>query len=341
VLIECRLPDADAWQLLRQWCQASAERKPPAVVVLTSHGSEHAAAESFEAGAVAYLSKNELTAGKLQSTVRSAVAHIERQQSELRDHRRLELALDNTTDELQRAGMIQRKLFPVAAPPIVGFDIAGRCLQAESTGGDFFDYVPLPDGSWGVVLGDVSGHGLGPALLATETRAYLRAVSETCAHPGRVLERTNRLLCQDTDGERFVTLFFAALHPHSRQLRFASAGHRIVLLDRSDAVASLEVDQPPLGIAPDFIGTMCVERTLQSGDMLILLTDGITECSQEGPRSIGTGWQAGLEQVLQIVRAHRGQSAARIVDAIFHQATGLCQPSLQPDDMTAVVVKVL
>jgi sigma-B regulation protein RsbU (phosphoserine phosphatase) len=341
VLIECRLPDADAWALLRQLCQTSPERAPTAVVVVTGHGSEQVAAESFAAGAMAYLSKNELTADKLQATVQNAVAHVERQQRELRHHERLERAMGTAAVQLQRAGMIQRKLFPVAAPPIPGFDIAGRCLQAETTGGDFFDYVPLPDGSWGVVLGDVSGHGLGPALVATETRAYIRAVAETCAHPGRVLERTNRLLCQDTGGELFVTLFFAALNPSSRQLRFSSAGHRVVLLDRADAVEALEVDQPPLGIAPHFIGTACEERTLHSGEMLVLLTDGITDCAPLEPWQVAVGPQAGLDQVLQTVRAHRRQSAAQIVDAIFHQASSPGRRPPRPDDMTAVVIKVL
>ena len=115
--------------------------------------------------------------------------------------------------EMRLARVVQQKLYPVRAPEIEGFDLAGAAFPADHTCGDYYDFVPFPDGRVGIAVGDVSGHGFGPALLMAETRAYLRSLSRTSSDLGQILRRLNRFLCQDTEDERFVTLMVTLLDP--------------------------------------------------------------------------------------------------------------------------------
>ena len=114
-------------------------------------------------------------------------------------------------EELRIARQIQQKLFPVAPLPLPGLDIAGASFPAEATGGDYFDYIPMRDGSLAVVIGDVCGHGFGPALVMAELRAYLRAFLLTRTDVGEIVGLLNHALADDTD--RFVTLLIAKLDP--------------------------------------------------------------------------------------------------------------------------------
>jgi serine phosphatase RsbU (regulator of sigma subunit) len=232
-------------------------------------------------------------------------------------------------------------LLPDRAPSIPGLDIAGHCICADESGGDFYDFPKMLDGSVGVVIGDVSGHGLGPAILAADSRAYLRAFSRACNTLGQVLVQTNHLLCEDTGEGRFVTLFFACIHPVTRLMRVASAGHRAFLFDRHGVPTPLESQQPPLGIDPKRIRNFQTEVMLQRGDLLLMMTDGIAEATSthKVPRSRATMF--GESRALRIVAERRHQSSQEIVTQLLDQAQQFTNRHEQDDDMTAVVVKVV
>jgi serine phosphatase RsbU (regulator of sigma subunit) len=288
-------------------------------------------------GAIDFLVKGDVTAEGLHACVRKAVAGTKRRKRGVDASRKLTRA----RAQLHVAGEFQSMLLPRRAPRVPGLDIAGACQPADETGGDFYDYPEMVDGSVGIVMGDVSGHGLGPAILAADARAYLRAFCRTHQSPGEILVHTNRLLCEDTKGERFVTLFFASIHAESRRMRFASAGHRGFFFDRHGVVTTIESQQPPLGLAPGFIRPFESEIGLQSGGLLLLMTDGITEApSTRGvPRSEATMF--GDERALDIVRAHRHCDAEEITRRLIDRACAFTTNGSQDDDMTMVVVKVL
>src|SRR5262249_24422041 len=155
-------------------------------------------------------------------------------------------------EEIRIARQIQQKLFPAAALPLAGIDIAGASFPAEATGGDYFDYIPMDDGGLAVVIGDVSGHGYGPALLMAEVRAYLRAFPPTRTDVGEIVRLVNRALSGDTD-DRFATLLLARLDPRSRTFVYASAGHVPGYLFSSDGeiIPSLPSTGIPLAVLPD------------------------------------------------------------------------------------------
>src|SRR5438067_9887484 len=157
-------------------------------------------------------------AAAVASVVRVAVFAASALLVSLLNWRRLraEVAARSSDLELRVARRVQQKLFPAEVPDVPGFDVFGVALPAGAAGGDYFDYFPLPGGRLGVVVADVSGHGLGPALLMASARAYLRALALTERDLGETLALANGILCKDTGDGRFVALWFASLDPRTR-----------------------------------------------------------------------------------------------------------------------------
>ncbi len=237
--------------------------------------------------------------------------------------------------ELRIAKRIQQGLVAKAAPALNGFDIAGVSHCAAETGGDYFDFFPLLDSCQGIVIADASGHGLGPALLITETRAYLRAFALTSEDIGHNVALVNRRLAEDV-GDNFVTLFFARLDPGTRSFAFTSAGHPSgCIVDTSGRVkAFLKSSGPPLGIFPDGDFPIAPAITLQPGDLVLLLTDGVVEARAPDDTVFG------FQRAIDIVRFYRRDPAAQIVYNLYHAVRAFSHNHPQFDDITAVVVKV-
>ena len=238
-------------------------------------------------------------------------------------------------EEFRVARKIQQKLFPVAAPPLAQFDIGGASYPAEATGGDYFDYIPMLDGHVGLVIGDVSGHGFGPALLMASTRAYLRALAQTHTDVGRILTLANRVLSEDIEEDSFVTLLLARLDPRTRSLVYSSAGHPTgYVLDQDGAVKTqLESTALPLGIGPDSAFQTAPPVILDPGDTVLMLTDGILEAGSSEDCLFGTAC------ALEVVRANREKPAQEIVAALHTAVRDFCGDRSQVDDITAVVIK--
>jgi PAS domain S-box-containing protein len=166
--------------------------------------------------------------------------------------KRAEREIRESQEQFRVAREIQQRLFPKSAPVLEAFDIAGATYPAEATGGDYFDYLPMLNDRWGIIVADVTGHGVGPALLMAETRAYLRILAGRREDVGEILTRANSVLAEDVGSERFVTLFLARLDPRDRALVYASAGHTTAyIMDRAGNVRqTLPRTGVPLGIHP-------------------------------------------------------------------------------------------
>ncbi len=240
----------------------------------------------------------------------------------------------HTNEELRLARTIQQRFYPTVAPAVTGFDIAGTSHPAEQAGGDYFDYLPMTDGQLGLVIGDVSGHGLGPALLMSQTRACLRALILLTQDVSDLLTRLNAFLVADCGEEQFVTLFIARIDPHARRLWYASGGHPCYLLRAGGRVETLAATGIPLGMMPGPVRG-APELSLHPGDLLLMVTDGIEET--ESP----DGGELGLARVLEVVQANRHRSASEIVAALCSAASDFAAGGSQKDDITAVVAKVL
>ena len=240
--------------------------------------------------------------------------------------------------EVELAARIQRNLLPQRPPAIDGYDIAGVSIAAQEVGGDYYDFIPLPEGLLGICLGDVSGKGLPASLLMSNVQAILRTHSSFSNSPAEALAGANRLLFDCTDTDKYVTLFYGALDPATGVLRYANAGHtRPLLFDRDGAGRRLEKRSVMLGMTGDF--TFVEESVvIEEGEILVVVSDGITEAMgrMEGDTEEE---EFGEEKLAEVVARTRslgaGEIAATILEAVRRYATGMPQD----DDMTVVVIK--
>lgn len=253
------------------------------------------------------------------------------------ERRRAERELRQSREEFAAAREVQQRLFPKAAPQVPGFDIAGVSHPAVATGGDYFDYLPLTDQSVGIVVADVSGHGLGPSLLMAEARAYLRPVAKRFEGTDVIVSRMHDLLAEDLGSERYITLLLVQLNPVSRTLTYTNAGHPSgqLLDDSGNIKAVLKRSGRPLGRQGSTPYAPAEPVTLASGDILLMLTDGIDEAMR------ADGEVFGVERAVEVVRLHRDRPASELVELICRTATEFTAPEPQADDLTVVVVKVL
>jgi sigma-B regulation protein RsbU (phosphoserine phosphatase) len=190
------------------------------------------------------------------------------------------------TREAQEARIIQQALLPKCSPYIPGFVISGLSVPARAVGGDWFDFIPFPDGRWGLVLADVSGKGTAAALLMSATRGMLRSLAEAYCTPAEVLTKLNGMLVDDFPAGKFVTLVYAVLDPSARTVAFANAGHLRPLLIDDTGARFLDVERGlPLGLqCGDY--SEC-QINLSPGSRLVFYSDGITEAVNASDEEYG------------------------------------------------------
>ena len=238
--------------------------------------------------------------------------------------------------QLLAAQRIQEGLLPERSPALAGFDIAGGAYPAEFTCGDTFDYLTLVDGSLGLVIGDVMGHGFAPSLLMASTHAYLRSLGQTSADVSTILTLTNRILVGETKENCFVTLLLGRLDPQARTFTYCSAGHPTgYVLDASGRVKSyLKSTGLPLGIFRDAEFPAVGPLLLEPGDLFLLITDGVLESQSPA------GEQFRAERMLDTVRSHRHQPSHAIIEKLYRKVLDFSQKEKPSDDVTIVIVKV-
>lgn len=256
---------------------------------------------------------------------------------DISERKRTEKALRESEEQFRVAREIQEHLFPREAPHMPGYEIAGVSQPAEAMGGDHFDYLSMRRGCVGLVVGDVTGHGVGPALLMAEARAYLRLLSKDSADIGEIMTRANAALAQDVGAERFITLLLAQLDPEARTLAYVNAGHPsgYVFSSAGEIRASLKRTSLPLGIRPDTVYTAAAPIALNPGEVVVLLTDGFEEAVAPDDRVFG------VERVFKVIREHRDRSAREMVQALCDSLREFVQGTPLADDVTVIVAKVL
>jgi PAS domain S-box-containing protein len=247
----------------------------------------------------------------------------------------MEQTLREKDAQLLAAQKIQARLLPEASPAVPGFDIFGVCYPAEYTAGDHFDYLPMYNDRIGIVVGDVVGHGIGPALVMASTHAHLRSLAEICTDLDEILSRLNGHLVRATERNIFVTLFFACLDPHSRILRYASAGHPpgYVLDGQGSVKATLPSTSLPLGIQLGTQYEISEPIALAKGDVTLLFTDGLIEAASPG------GEPFGIPRVLDVVQRRIDQSARQITESLYRAVVEYSRGYKLGDDVTLVVIK--
>ncbi|MEN6452350.1 MAG: SpoIIE family protein phosphatase, partial [Thermoguttaceae bacterium] len=296
------------------------------IVILSGYDDQPSAVKAVQTGAQDFIVKGQLNDQVLVRSIRYAIerGRRHRAEDELRD----------TSEEFRAAGEIQQRLYPGEPPSLPGFEIAGALFPAKATAGDYFDYIPMLDGCLGVVLGDVSSHGMGPALLMSETRACLRTLAQIHGDVGEILTRANRLLAADSGDFHFVTLALARLDPRDRSMVYASAGQRGYLLHAGVDVTILDSTSLPLGVRADTVVPATSPIMLKPGELMTFFTDGVVEAESRGRVRFG------VARALQVIRSERDRPAAEIIESLHQQVLGFCRGQPPQDDVTVVVVKV-
>lgn len=317
LLLDLNLPDSVGTQTV----VAARSRFPHLpIVVLTGTDERDVGLEAINVGAQDYLPKRRMDSELL---TRSLLYAIQRRQ------------VEDTNRELAAAREIQDRLSPSSSPSIAGFDIAGICHPASVAGGDYFDYVQLHDGAWGILVADVSGHGLGPAMLMGEVRASIRALASANMKPTQILTAVNKSLCKDTPDDKFITLFFLYLDPQHRTIRHIGAGHEAHLLRGGTELLLLSANTIPLTMSERMDCRLTEPLGISAGDIILLMTDGITEAPNVEKE------QFGIDRTLDVVRANASRSASEIVDALYKATLKFVGNDNHIDDATVVIIKVM
>jgi serine phosphatase RsbU (regulator of sigma subunit) len=269
----------------------------------------------FVAGAVAGEIRKHLDAALREAETKSQVERLEH--------------------DLQIARSVQQSLLPKSRPQIAGFQVAGWNRPADDTGGDFYDWKQLPDGRWVMVLADVTGHGIGPAILASVCRAYSRASFNAWDNLETSLKNINHSFAEDLTPERFATFVAAVCQEQKDQLELLSAGHGPLLIYRAgdQSFQFLEAQTLPLGILPEIDGASPVKIDMKPGDIVLLITDGFFEW--ENP----TREQFGTKRLAEVIRRCSDHDPETIIAELYDSVLTFAQGAPQKDDLTAVLIK--
>ena len=237
--------------------------------------------------------------------------------------------------DLRVARQIQRSLLPANVPQVVGLDFAVHYEPAYQIGGDFYDFIWHDPSHLGLCVGDVAGKAISAALYMARLTSELRSRAAIARTPARLLRRVNQEIANLGDDGMFATLVYCIYDLESRSLVFTNAGHCTPLLRRGDRVFPLQAERahtPPLGVTPDLeAGEARVQ--LHSGDMLIMVSDGILEARD------ARGNEYGLSRLSRRIRTARG-AAEDVIKAILADIDGHSADQGQGDDMTIVAMSI-
>jgi serine phosphatase RsbU (regulator of sigma subunit) len=240
-------------------------------------------------------------------------------------------ARERIEQELQVAQLIQRQFLPRELPELSGWYVATYYQPAKAVGGDFYDFIELPDGRIGLVCGDVTGKGVPAALVMATTHSILRGDAPQFSSPGKVLERANNLLLQDIPPQMFVTCLYGVLDPSTGTLRYANAGHNPPYVHTRGGVVELRATGMPLGAMPDMTYEE-KEATLAPGDTVLLHSDGLVEAHDRERRMFG------FPRLAELMNDCAG--GPELIQLLLGELDGFTGPDWeQEDDITLVALQ--
>ncbi len=237
--------------------------------------------------------------------------------------------------DLEVARDIQQSFLPDGAPSVDGYDIAGWNRPADETGGDCYDFIEFPGGHTGFLLADATGHGIGPALMASQCRALVQGLVAATGDISETIDTTNRILNKDLKPGLFLTVFLGYLDAEKHQVHYVSGGQAPLLHykhDSRDRVA-LDASTTPLGMLPFIDATSAPAVEFGPGDVFFLASDGFFEWANPDEEEYG------VDRVFDVIEENPGASSAEIIELVRVSVSNFARGVPQGDDLTAVVIK--
>jgi serine phosphatase RsbU (regulator of sigma subunit) len=315
---------------------SNVKKTDPATVrmMLTGTADMPTAIRAVNEGSIYQFHPKPCPADTLSQAIQSAIEEYRKVVSAQRQ-------LKDFKSSLAQANAVQQKLLPKSDPRVDGFDIAGRSIWCDETGGDYYDFLyPAVNGHKriGIVVGDVIHHGIPSALLMTTARAFLRERVQTppsaCTD---IISDVNKRLVRDIEElNMFMTMFYAEIDIEEKIIRWVKAGHEPAILytPGMDSHEFLAGEGLPLGVMEDAVYKES-QKQINSGQIVLIGTDGIKEAVN------ASGEMFGNERLLAAVQKYAGQSAREILDRVFEGVNDFRHPLEPDDDETLVVIKVL
>jgi len=297
------------------------------IVVMTAWGNVELAVEAMRLGASDFVQKPWDNSRLLQT--------LNKELDRAAAARRV---VDSAKSELDIARHVQQKLFPQKLKPMATLDYAGRCVPARAVGGDYFDFFDLGEGRLAGVLADVSGKGVGAAMLMANLQASFRSQIEIgTREPADLLTAVNRLFYEATPPEQYVTLFYFDYDETARTMRFVNCGHPSPVLIRASGEADrLTASSTVVGLFPRW-DCATGSATLASGDRLFAFTDGATDCTVAAGQHAEPG-ELGEDGLVELLLASKSSTAQAAVEEIQAELARLGGGQDLVDDQTLIAL---
>ena len=303
-------------------------------MMLTGAADMPTAIRAVNEGSIFQFHPKPCPADTLCQAIQTAIAEYRKVVSDQRQ-------LKNFKSSLAQASVLQQKLMPKSDPRVDGFDIAGRSIWCDETGGDYYDFLYPPANGHkkiGIVVGDVTDHGISSALLMTTARAFLRERVQTPpSECSAIISDVNRRLVRDVEElNLFMTMFYGEIDINEKMIRWVKAGHEPAILytPQTDSFEFLAGEGLPLGVIEDAVYKES-QKQINSGQIILIGTDGIKEAVDTH------GEMFGNERLLNVIRDYADQPARKILDRAFESLNDFRHPLGPEDDETLVIIKVL
>ena len=326
ILLDIRMPEMDGYQVCER-LKADAPTCDIPIIFISALDAIQDKVKAFAVGGVDYVTK------PLQ--VEEVLARVETHLALRRTQKQLQDANRKMAQELALAGEVQTSFLPQNLPDIPGWQLMATLKPAREMSGDFYDFIPLPDGRLGIVVADVSDKGAGAALYMALSCPLIRTYAmEYPSQPENVLSAVNRRIINDTYTYHFVTTFYCILDPSTGTLVYCNAGHwppYLIGAHTDGSVQMLSTTGPSLGLFADGAFEQGVVQ-LHPGDVLALYTDGITEAQN------AQGAFFDDERLLESVKTKLGRPAQEIQDAILADVERFVGDAPQSDDIALILL---
>ena len=246
-------------------------------------------------------------------------------------------SLRHTRAELIAAEKIQQHLLPQKSPTVSGYEIHGALIPAYFAAGDYFDYLTMADGSLGLVIGDVTGHGVSSGLFAASVQARIKTLAGMPMEIDEILRKVNKSVAREIMEGLFVTTILARIDLQSHELSYVNAGHPSGYVIAADGTIKsvLKSSTIPLGIEESAPFSISGTVAIAPGDVVVFLTDGITEARSREDELFGT------KRTVDTLTNLGNKSARETLDALLAAVAEFTESTRHHDDTTAVVVKRL